>query len=105
MWAVIENGGKQYKVSVGDVVEVEKIKGKKGSSIELGPVLLYSKDGKDAVVGSPNVDKVKVKAKILEEGKKDKVVILKHKPKKRYKVKRGHRQPFTRLEITGIENK
>ena len=105
MWAVIESGGKQYKVSVGDIVEVEKIKGEKGSNIELGPVLLYSKDGKDTVIGSPTVDKVKVKAKILEEGKKDKVVILKHKPKKRYKIKKGHRQTFTRLEITGIENK
>jgi len=101
MWAIIENGGKQYKVSVGDVIEIEKIEGKKKDKIDLQPVLMIS--DKDTEIGTPEIKNAKVKAEILDQGKSEKVTILKHKAKKRYKVKRGHRQSFTSIKILDIK--
>jgi len=104
MWAVIETGGKQALVKKGDQLLVEKIGGEKGSNITFDSVLLLSKDetGKDLVVGNPQVKDAKVNAKILETGKGKKVTVLKYKPKKRYRVKKGHRQTHTKVEITDI---
>ena len=106
MWAVVETGGKQYRVMKGDKICTEKIAGKKGDQVVLESVLMLS-DGDNAKVqiGQPTISKAKVKAKIIEQGKGSKVTILKHKPKKRYKVKTGYRQPYTKLEITNIENR
>lgn len=101
MLAVIKTGGKQYKVAVGDKVEVEKIEGEVNSVIKFEEVLLLG-DEKGTKVGTPNVEGAVVEAKILEHGKADKVWGIKHKAKKRYKVKFGHRQPFTKVEITKI---
>ena len=81
MWAVIENGGKQYKVSVGDIIEVEKLEGKKKDKINLQPVLMIS--DKDTEIGTPEVENAKVEAEILDQGKSEKVTILKHKAKKK----------------------
>ena len=105
MFAVIETGGKQHLVKKGDLVKIEKIKGEEGSNISFDSVLLYSKDeqGKEAVVGQPNVEGAKVEAKIIESGKDKKVAVFKYKPKKRYRVKKGHRQWHTKVEITDIK--
>jgi len=102
MLAVIETGGKQYLVSVGDIIDVEKIDEKVGKDITFDKVLLVKK-GKKVEIGEPYLEKAKVSGKILEQGKKEKVIIFKYKPKKRYKKKKGHRQPFTRIKITEIK--
>lgn len=105
MWAVIETGGKQLRVKSGDLLKVEKIEGKVGANITFDSVLLLSKDeeGKDLQIGKPYLEKAKVEAKIIEEGKEKKVTVFKYKPKKRYRVKKGHRQSYTKVEITNIE--
>jgi len=105
MWAVIETGGKQFRVKTGDLLKVEKIEGEEGSNISFDSVLLLSKDaeGKELTVGNPYLKDVKVKAKIIEVGKEKKVTVLKYKPKKRYRIKKGHRQSYTKVEIIGIE--
>lgn len=103
MLAVIASGGKQYLVSEGEKVEVEKIKGEIGSSVSFET--LYAGDKKEAKVGAPVLDGTKVEGKILTQERYDKVWGIKHKPKKRYKVKFGHRQPSTRVEITKISTK
>lgn len=107
MWAVIETGGKQFRVKTGDLLKVEKIEGEKGSNISFDSVLLLSKDeeGKELIMGNPHLKGVKVKAKIVDAGKEKKVTVLKYKPKKRYRVKKGHRQNFTEVEIVSIEAK
>jgi large subunit ribosomal protein L21 len=103
MLAVIKTGGKQYLVEPGKKIKVEKITGKEGKEIAFKEVLLVEKN-KKLEIGTPLVKGAKVSAKILSQGKDDKVVILKYKSKTRYRVKKGHRQPFTEVEITGIEN-
>jgi large subunit ribosomal protein L21 len=101
MYAVVETGGKQYKVSEGDVLFVEKLEANAGDVVTLDKVLVCSKDG-NLVVGNPVVDGAKVEAKVLEQGKAKKVIVFKYKPKKDYRRKQGHRQPFTKLVIEKI---
>lgn len=101
MKAVIRTGGKQYLVSPGDKIKVEKLEGKQGSEINFTDVLLLEKD-KKVEIGKPIIKDVKIVAKILEQGRGDKVIIFKYKAKKRYKKKAGHRQPFTEIEIKEI---
>jgi large subunit ribosomal protein L21 len=103
MLAVIETGGKQYLVEPGKRINVEKIEAKEGEEIILDKVLLLEKDGK-VLLGTPYLENVKVIAKVIKQGKKKKVIVLKYKRKTRYKVKRGHRQPYTRIEILKIES-
>jgi len=105
MWAIIETGGKQFRVEKGDVLKVEKIKSDKESSVVFDSVLLLSRDkeGKEIVLGNPYLKGVSAAAKILETGKEKKITVFKYKPKKRYRVKRGHRQEYTKVEITAIE--
>ncbi len=100
-YAIIETGGKQYRVQEGDSITVEKLPGEEGGTVELDNVLLVSKDAK-VTVGQPRVDGAKVVAEVARQGKADKLVILKYKPKTRYHVKSGHRQPVTRLSIKQI---
>ncbi|WP_373898933.1 50S ribosomal protein L21 [Haloimpatiens sp. FM7315] len=102
MYAVVATGGKQYKVSQGDVVFVEKLDAEVDSTVELTEVLVVSKDG-NVVVGKPVVEGAKVVAKVLEQGKAKKVIVFKYKPKKHFRKKQGHRQPFTKLQIEAIE--
>ena len=103
MIAVIKTGGKQYKVSPKDKLKVEKLEGEEGAKIIFDEVLLISsEDGKDINIGEPLVEKAKVEAKILKQARAKKVMVIKHKAKKRYNVKRGHRQYFTDVEIMGI---
>lgn len=105
MFAVIETGGKQYLVRKGDSLKLEKLTGEPGATIAFGPVLLLSEDqkGSKIALGQPEVKNAEVKAKIIESGKGKKVTVFKYKPKKRYRVKKGHRQQYTKVEITGIE--
>tara|TARA_Y100000310_G_scaffold300321_1_gene335916 strand:+ start:2240 stop:2551 length:312 start_codon:yes stop_codon:yes gene_type:complete len=102
MLAIIKTGGKQYKVSPGDKIKIEKIVGKEGKAISFKDVLLVEKS-KKLEIGTPVVKGAKVSAKILSQGKGDKVIVFKYKPKTRYKKKTGHRQLFTEVEITKIE--
>ena len=99
--AVIKTGGKQYKITEGDVVEVEKIDAKEGEKFTFDEVL-FAGDDKSVKVGDPKVAKAKVEAKVLEQKKTKKVTGFKHKPKKRYLKKLGHRQMMTKVEITKI---
>ncbi len=101
MYAVIETGGKQYRVQEGDVIFVEKIDTEEGQTVDLSKVLLISNDG-EVKIGKPYVDGAKVEAKVLEHGKGRKVIVFKYKPKKNYKKKQGHRQPYTKLQIEKI---
>ncbi|MBD3300474.1 MAG: 50S ribosomal protein L21 [Candidatus Moranbacteria bacterium] len=102
MFAVIKTGAKQYPVEVGKVLKIEKIDAKEGDKVTFEEVLLFDKGDNKPKVGNPLVKDVKVQAKVLKQGRNDKVLILKHKPKKRYKLKRTHRQPYTQVEILKI---
>jgi large subunit ribosomal protein L21 len=102
MFSVIETGGKQYKVSVGDTIKVEKLEGEDGAKIDFDKVLLMSSD-KDTKIGEPYLDGAKVSGEILKQGRGKKVTSLRYKPKKRVRVKRGHRQYFTEVKITDIK--
>ncbi|MCJ7786874.1 50S ribosomal protein L21 [Patescibacteria group bacterium] len=101
MLAIIKTGGKQYLVKPGDKIKIEKIDKKEGSEITFKEVLLLEK-GKKMDIGCPLIKEAKVTGKILGQGKGKKVIIFKYKPKTRYKVKKGHRQPFTEIEIKTI---
>ncbi|MBQ4505763.1 MAG: 50S ribosomal protein L21 [Firmicutes bacterium] len=100
MYAIVQTGGKQYRVSEGDVICVEKIDAEVGSTIALNEVLYVGAD--TLKVGTPFVEGASVAAEVLEQGKAKKVVVYKYKAKKDSQSKQGHRQPFTKLEIKGI---
>ena len=113
MFAVIKTGGKQYLVSPGDKIKTEKLDekpasakaaaGEEGSEVVFEEVLLLQK-GNKLEIGNPKVKGAKVVGKILRQGKGKKVIVFKYKPKTRYKVKKGHRQTFTEVEILKIES-
>ena len=100
-YAVIRTGGKQYTVSAGQVVEVEKLDVEPGSEIELNEVLMVSDEG-SIKTGRPLVDGARVVARVLAQDRDRKIVVFKYKPKKRYRRKTGHRQSITRLAIKEI---
>lgn len=101
-FAIIETGGKQYKVAAGDVVSIEKLPGdnKEGDKVTFDKVLLV--EGKDTKIGSPYVDGAKVEAELVEEGKGKKLNILRFRAKSRYTRRIGHRQHFSKVKITKI---
>lgn len=101
MFAIIQNGGKQYRVSEGDKIEVEKLDANVGDKINLD-VLLISKDGK-VTVGKPVLKEVVCEAEVIAQGKGEKITVYKYKPKKNYRRKQGHRQPFTQIKIVAIK--
>ena len=101
MYAVVQTGGKQYRVSVGDVINVEKLNVEAGQKVVLNEVIAISGDG-NTVVGKPFVEGAAVECNVVENGKAKKVVIYKYKAKKDYRKKQGHRQPYTQLEVTNI---
>ena len=101
MYAVIATGGKQYKVSEGDVVRVEKLGGDVGSKVEIKEVLMVG--GETSKIGSPMVDKATVTGEIVEQGKDKKVLVFKKKRRKGYKKLQGHRQQYTALKIEKIK--
>lgn len=100
MYAIIETGGKQYKVSEGDVVYVEKLVAAEGDAVKFDKVLAVG--GDNTVIGTPVVDGASVDAKVLAQGKGKKIIVFKYKPKKGSKSKQGHRQPFTKVQIEKI---
>jgi large subunit ribosomal protein L21 len=102
MYAVVSTGGKQYKVSEGDVLRVEKLPGEVGDTVSFDDVLLFS-DGENVTVGQPVLDEVAVKGRIVEQGKAKKILVFKYKRRKRYRRKQGHRQPYTAVKIDSIE--
>ena len=101
MYAVIRTGGKQYKVSEGDIVYIEKLDNEIDSVVSFDVLMLC--DGENITVGTPTVADAKVEAKVLEHGKEKKVIVFKYKPKKNIRKKQGHRQPYTKVQITSIK--
>lgn len=101
MYAVIETGGKQYRVAEGETLRVEKLAAPAGTKLTFDP-LLFADDGGNVQVGRPKVTGVTVEAEILDQGLGKKIVIFKYKRRKSYRRKAGHRQPFTALKVTAI---
>ena len=104
MFAVLNTGGKQYKVSQGDLIEVEKLKINTGDTVTLDQVLMVG-EGENIEVGSPYVSGCKVTGEVVEQGKGTKIIVFKKKRRKNYRRKNGHRQFFTQLKITEIIKK
>ena len=100
MYAIIATGGKQYRVSEGDVIYIEKIDAQVDSTVSFD-VLLVGNDG-DVKIGTPVVEDVKVEGKVVGQIRGEKIVVYKYKSKKNYRRKQGHRQPYTKVEITKI---
>ena len=101
MYAIIETGGKQYRVTEGDEIRIEKINVADGEQVTFDKVLVLG-DGAEAKVGAPYVEGAAVYGDVVETGKGQKVIIFKYKAKKDYRKKQGHRQPYTLVKITGI---
>ena len=101
MYAIIETGGKQYKVQEGDIVYVEKLNADEGQEVSFDRVLLMSGDA-GLVPGKPYVDGAKVEGTVLGQGKAKKIIVYKYKAKKNIRKKQGHRQPFTKVQIDKI---
>ncbi len=101
MFAVIQTGGKQYKISSGQKIKIEKLNANEGENFVFEKVLLLA-DGEDVKIGSPYVEKAKVEAKILKQGKSRKKIVFKYHSKTRYRKKKGHRQQYTEAEIVKI---
>ena len=100
-YAIVQTGGKQYRVQTGDTVRVESLPGDEGDEIELNEVLLVSQGG-DVTVGAPTVPGAKVATEVVGRGRGKKIIVFKYKAKTRYRRKNGHRQPYTDLKVTGI---
>ena len=101
MQAIIVTGGKQYKVSEGDVLFIEKLEAEAGQNITFDQVLAIL-DGDNATFGAPTVEGASVTANVVKNGKGKKVLVFKYKPKKNYRRRQGHRQPYTKVEITKV---
>lgn len=103
MLAIIKTGGKQYKVKKGDKIKIEKLNVEIGKEVTFGDVLLVAADEeKEVRIGKPHIKGAEVLGKVVDQGRTKKVIVFKYKPKKRYHKKRGHRQHYTEVEITGI---
>ncbi|MEE9284281.1 MAG: 50S ribosomal protein L21 [Dehalococcoidia bacterium] len=101
-YAIIETGGKQYRVAPGDILDVERLTDHEpGDTIEIEKVLLVNQDD-DVTVGAPYVDGARVVAKVESEGRAKKIIVFKYKPKTRYRRKKGHRQQYSRISIEDI---
>ncbi len=100
-YAIVEQGGKQYKAVPGGTIEVDRMAVEEGATVELDQVLLVA-DGDQITVGTPTVDGAKVKATVEAHIKGPKIIVFKYKPRKRYRRKKGHRQQYTRLRIQDI---
>lgn len=103
-YAIIEDGGKQYKAVEGDTIEVDRFPAEVGDQLDLEKVLLI-RDGEEIHIGKPLIEKAKVQATVVGQVKGPKIVVFKYKPRIRYRVKSGHRQKYTRLQIDAINFK
>ena len=104
MYAVVKTGGKQYKVSQGDIFQIERLKGEVGDLVELTEVLMVG-NGEEVQVGRPFLPSAKVKGEIVEQGRKKKIIVFKFKRRKGYHKKQGHHQLYTAIEVKEIEFK
>ena len=102
MYCIIETGGKQAKVTMNQKLRIPRLKAEVGSQVELGKVLMSS-DGKDIKIGNPVLKEARVDAKVLAHSKEKKILVFKMKRRKNYRRKNGHRQPYTEVQITGIQ--
>lgn len=102
MYAVFQTGGKQYRACTGDTIKVEKIEAEKGATIELDQVLMIG-EGEDVKIGAPFIDGGKVTARVVDQGRGEKIHIIKFRRRKHHMKRAGHRQYYTQLEITGID--
>jgi len=102
MFAVIKTGGKQYRVTTNDLIEVERLAGEPGAKLELTEVLMVAEDGKAPLVGAPSVAKALVEADLVEQTRGDKIIVFKKKRRQNYRRKNGHRQDLSLLRVTGI---
>ncbi len=102
MYAIVETGGKQYRVTPGDTVAVERLTGEPGESLDLDRVLLVAGNGDQARIGSPGIEGAVVRAEVVEHIRGEKIIVFRYKSKVRYRRKTGHRQSLTRLRITDI---
>ncbi|MBV9271815.1 MAG: 50S ribosomal protein L21 [Candidatus Eremiobacteraeota bacterium] len=102
MYAIIETGGKQYKVSEGDVITCDLLESEVGSEVTFDKIILGSKGGDSVALGSPTVSNASVTGKVLRQGKDKKILVFKYKPKKRVRKLTGHRQRFAEIKITKI---
>jgi large subunit ribosomal protein L21 len=102
MYAVIQTGGKQYRVAEGETLRVEKLAANPGDKLSFSP-LLFADDGGNVQIGKPNVSGIQVEAEVLQDGLGKKIIIFKYKRRKSYRRKTGHRQPFTALKIVSIK--
>ncbi|MGL5513381.1 MAG: 50S ribosomal protein L21 [Sporomusa sp.] len=101
MYAIIETGGKQYRVTEGDVLSIEKIEVAEGQSVDFDRVLTVVKDG-EVIIGKPLIADAKVTAEVMSHGKGKKILVFKYKAKSNYRRRQGHRQPFTKIRIEKI---
>jgi large subunit ribosomal protein L21 len=99
--AVIKTGGKQYKVKAGQTIKIEKIDKKEGEKVTFETLMIADTDGKEVNIGTPVLSK-KTEAKVIEHSRNKKITVVKYKNKTRYKRTLGHKQPFSKVEITGI---
>ena len=107
MYAVIETGGKQYRVQTGDIFQVEKLEGEAGTSLKFDQVLFWSKTESDTpqvVLGKPYISGATVQAEVVGQGRGDKILIIKMKRRKQYRRTQGHRQEYTQLIVTAVDN-
>lgn len=102
MYAVVNSGGKQYKLREGETVRLEKISGEVGDPVTFDRILAFS-DGQNLTVGAPVLENVAVQGRIVQQGKAKKIIVFKYKRRKRYRRKQGHRQPFTAVRIDQIQ--
>jgi large subunit ribosomal protein L21 len=103
MYAIVETGGKQYRVRTGDTIAVERLSGDPGDVLDLGRVLLVGDNGDGQTrVGTPGVEKAVVRAEVVEHARGEKIIVFRYKSKVRYRRKTGHRQSLTRVRITDI---
>jgi large subunit ribosomal protein L21 len=103
MYAIVDSGGKQYKVQEGEILRVEKLAGEVGNQVSFDKILMFS-DGENVNIGTPILDDVAVNGHIVEQGKAKKIIVFKYKRRKRYRRKRGHRQQFTAVKIDNIQS-
>ena len=101
MYAIMETGGKQYNVRQGDVLQVEKLSAEVGETVDVTHVLAVGQEG-EITVGKPYIEGAKVVLKIMEQGRGEKILVFKYKPKKKYRKLKGHRQPFSKVLVEEI---
>ncbi len=102
MYAIVDSGGKQYRVKEGDILKVEKLAGEVGDNVSFDKILMFS-DDENVNIGTPLLENVAVNGHIVEQGKAKKIIVFKYKRRKRYRRKQGHRQQFTAVKIDNIK--